>query len=49
MKVGLFVNTQYPEGDDVAARIPELVEQMRTARDMDMLSGGIRRRGEIFK
>ena len=32
MKVGLFINTQFPEGDSVAARIPELVEQVRTAR-----------------
>jgi alkanesulfonate monooxygenase SsuD/methylene tetrahydromethanopterin reductase-like flavin-dependent oxidoreductase (luciferase family) len=32
MKIGMFVNTQYPEGDNVAARIPELVEQIRVAR-----------------
>ncbi len=32
MKVGLFINTQFPEGDPVAARVPELVEQVRTAR-----------------
>jgi alkanesulfonate monooxygenase SsuD/methylene tetrahydromethanopterin reductase-like flavin-dependent oxidoreductase (luciferase family) len=32
MKVGMFINTQFPEGDAVAARIPELVEQVRTAR-----------------
>jgi alkanesulfonate monooxygenase SsuD/methylene tetrahydromethanopterin reductase-like flavin-dependent oxidoreductase (luciferase family) len=32
MKVGLFLNTQFPEGDNVAARIPELVEQVRVAR-----------------
>ena len=31
MKVGMFVSTQYPEGDNVAARVPELVEQVRTA------------------
>ena len=33
MKVGLFINTQFPEGTDVAARVPEMVEQVKTARD----------------
>ena len=33
MKLGLFVNTQFPAGDTVAARVPELVQQVRTARD----------------
>jgi alkanesulfonate monooxygenase SsuD/methylene tetrahydromethanopterin reductase-like flavin-dependent oxidoreductase (luciferase family) len=33
MKVGLFVNTQFPKGMDVGARIPEMVEQVRAARD----------------
>jgi alkanesulfonate monooxygenase SsuD/methylene tetrahydromethanopterin reductase-like flavin-dependent oxidoreductase (luciferase family) len=33
MKVGLFVNTQFPEGTDVSARVPETIEQVRTARD----------------
>ena len=32
MKVGLFLNTQFPEGDSLAARMPELVEQVRLAR-----------------
>ena len=32
MKIGMFINTQFPEGDRVAARIPELVEQVRIAR-----------------
>ena len=32
MKVGIFLNTQFPEGDNVAARVPELVEQVRVAR-----------------
>jgi alkanesulfonate monooxygenase SsuD/methylene tetrahydromethanopterin reductase-like flavin-dependent oxidoreductase (luciferase family) len=32
MKVGMFINTQFPEGDNVAARVPELVEQVRVAR-----------------
>lgn len=33
MKVGLFINTQYPEGVDVPAQVPALVEQVRVARD----------------
>ena len=33
MKVGLFINTQFPEGDNVAARVPEMVEQVRVARE----------------
>jgi alkanesulfonate monooxygenase SsuD/methylene tetrahydromethanopterin reductase-like flavin-dependent oxidoreductase (luciferase family) len=33
MKVGLFINTQFPEGYDVAARVPEMVTQVRAARD----------------
>ena len=33
MKVGLFINTQYPQGVDVASQIPTLVEQVRVARD----------------
>ena len=33
MKVGLFINTQYPEGFDVPAQVPALVEQVRVARD----------------
>jgi len=33
MKVGLFINTQFPEGTDVAARVPEMVDQVKTARD----------------
>jgi len=32
MKVGLFINTQFPEGDPIAKRVPELVEQVRVAR-----------------
>ena len=38
MKVGLFINTQFPEGDPVAARIPELVEQVRVARNSGFAS-----------
>jgi len=33
MKVGLFINTQYPKHVNVAAQIPALVEQVRVARD----------------
>lgn len=32
MKIGIFLNSQFPEGDPVEKRIPELVEQVRTAR-----------------
>ena len=33
MKVGLFLNTQFKPGTDMAARVPEMVEQVRTARE----------------
>jgi len=33
MKVGLFINTQFPEGYSVPDRIPEMVTQVRAARD----------------
>ena len=33
MKVGLFINTQFPEGYDVPALIPDIVTQVRAARD----------------
>jgi alkanesulfonate monooxygenase SsuD/methylene tetrahydromethanopterin reductase-like flavin-dependent oxidoreductase (luciferase family) len=33
MKVGLFINTQWPEEVNVAAQIPALVEQVRVCRD----------------
>jgi len=33
MRVGLFINTQFPEGTDVGARVPEMVQQVRAARD----------------
>src|SRR6202048_2782496 len=33
MKVGLFINTQFTEGTNVADRIPEIVAQVRAARD----------------
>ena len=38
MKVGLFINTQFPPGESVAARIPDLVAQVRTARDAGFAS-----------
>src|SRR3954454_24597947 len=38
MKVGLFVNTQYPEGLDASGRIPEMVAQVRAARDAGLAS-----------
>jgi hypothetical protein len=33
MKVGLFINTHFPEGFNLAERIPEMVAQVRSARD----------------
>lgn len=33
MKVGLFLNTQTPAGVDMRTRVPDLIEQVRTARD----------------
>ena len=33
MKVGLFINTQFPPDVSVMAQLPHLVEQVRTARD----------------
>jgi alkanesulfonate monooxygenase SsuD/methylene tetrahydromethanopterin reductase-like flavin-dependent oxidoreductase (luciferase family) len=33
MKVGLFLNTQFPPGTDMQARVPEMVAQVRAARD----------------
>jgi alkanesulfonate monooxygenase SsuD/methylene tetrahydromethanopterin reductase-like flavin-dependent oxidoreductase (luciferase family) len=38
MKVGLFINTQFPEGYSLSDRIPEMVEQVRTARDAGFVS-----------
>jgi alkanesulfonate monooxygenase SsuD/methylene tetrahydromethanopterin reductase-like flavin-dependent oxidoreductase (luciferase family) len=38
MKVGLFINTQFPEGYNVADRVPEMIEQVRTARDAGFAS-----------
>lgn len=38
MKVGLFVNTQFPQGFDVAARIPEILAQVRAAREAGFAS-----------
>lgn len=33
MKVGLFINTQFPEGDNLAGRLPEMLAQVRAARE----------------
>jgi len=38
MKVGLFINTQFPEGFNLAERIPEMVAQVRAARDAGFAS-----------
>jgi alkanesulfonate monooxygenase SsuD/methylene tetrahydromethanopterin reductase-like flavin-dependent oxidoreductase (luciferase family) len=38
MKVGLFINTQFPEGYNVAERVPEMIEQVRAARDAGFAS-----------
>ena len=38
MKVGLFINTQFPEGYNVGDRVPEMVAQLRTARDAGFAS-----------
>jgi alkanesulfonate monooxygenase SsuD/methylene tetrahydromethanopterin reductase-like flavin-dependent oxidoreductase (luciferase family) len=38
VKVGLFVNTQFPEGISLAERVPELVAQVRAARDAGFAS-----------
>ena len=38
MKVGLFVNTQFPPGFGLAERVPEIVAQVRAARDAGFAS-----------
>jgi alkanesulfonate monooxygenase SsuD/methylene tetrahydromethanopterin reductase-like flavin-dependent oxidoreductase (luciferase family) len=38
MKVGLFVNTQFPQGFDLSGRVPEMVAQVRAARDAGFAS-----------
>ena len=38
MKVGLFINTQFPEGFNLTGRIPEMVAQIRAARDAGFAS-----------
>ncbi len=38
MKLGLMINTQFPEGVSVPAHIPEMVEQVRVARDAGFAS-----------
>jgi len=38
MKVGLFINTQFPEGFNLTDRVPEMVAQVRAARDAGFAS-----------
>ena len=38
MKVGLFINTQFPERFNLAERVPEMVAQVRAARDAGFAS-----------
>ncbi len=38
MKVGLFVNTQFPQGVSLAERVPEMVAQVRAAHDAGFAS-----------
>jgi len=38
MKVGLFINTQFPEGFNVGERVPEMIAQVRAARDAGFAS-----------
>src|SRR6516164_7704545 len=38
MKLGLFINTQFPEGFSLQERVPEMVAQVRAARDAGFAS-----------
>ena len=38
MKVGLFINTQFPEGFSLTERVPEMIAQVRAARDAGFAS-----------
>jgi len=38
MKLGLFLNTQFPPGESVMSRVPHLVEQVRAARQSGFAS-----------
>ena len=38
MKLGLFINTQFPESFNLAERVPEMVAQVREARDAGFAS-----------
>jgi hypothetical protein len=42
MKVGLFINTQFPEGFNLTERVPEMVAQVRAAREAGFASCGSR-------
>ena len=38
MKVGLFINIQFPEGFNLTERVPQMVAQVRAARDAGFAS-----------
>jgi len=38
VKLGLFLNTQFPAGDNMSTRLPQLAEQVRTARQSGFAS-----------
>jgi alkanesulfonate monooxygenase SsuD/methylene tetrahydromethanopterin reductase-like flavin-dependent oxidoreductase (luciferase family) len=38
MKLGLFLNTQFPPGESVMSHVPHLIEQVRTARQSGFAS-----------
>jgi hypothetical protein len=38
MKLGLSINALFPEGSNLAERVPEMVAQMRAARDAGFVS-----------
>jgi hypothetical protein len=38
MNVGLFINPQFPEGFSLAERVPEMIAQVRAARDAGFAS-----------
>ena len=38
MRIGLFLNTQFPEGENLGSRIAEMAMQVRTARDAGFAS-----------
>ena len=38
MKLGVYLNSQHPVGDDPARRFAEIVEQVRLVRSLGFLS-----------